>query len=353
VEGVSKLEFIICRIIFLLTYLRGPNPDECSIDWPAIIRNKGLGSILNQKLEKYSKLFASKTYRANPGQFSIGSQSVNEMATLIFNLAHFNQSIRSIFEPSIGSLFSILTTKSILAPLNQPYSSIVNALLGLDETASVWHKEAFPRSDPTKHVASLISGIKPTIISLPLARQDIQLPPLFSLVQKLLTSAPTPVVDFMKKRLLPSNEDRKQVLGKTDSVASQLIRTTMSASTPAAANSASLLLWALSGESSDTLVREVGFGVASGILVKMGIPLPSGVEELPNDSLEINPVTGQRRDMEDQKELAEMTEEEKEQEAERLFVLFDRLNRTGVIKVENPIRKAMEEGKLEEVKDDN
>ncbi len=31
---------------------------------------------------------------------------------------------------------------------------------------------------------------------------------------------------------------------------------------------------------------------------------------------------------------AGMTEEEKDREAERLFVLFDRLNKTGVIKME-------------------
>jgi hypothetical protein len=37
---------------------------------------------------------------------------------------------------------------------------------------------------------------------------------------------------------------------------------------------------------------------------------------------------------------SEMTEEEKEAEAERLFTLFDRLDRTGVIKVQNPLQQA-------------
>lgn len=36
---------------------------------------------------------------------------------------------------------------------------------------------------------------------------------------------------------------------------------------------------------------------------------------------------------------AEMTEEEKEAEAERLFTLFDRLDRTGVMKVQNPMQQ--------------
>jgi len=39
-----------------------------------------------------------------------------------------------------------------------------------------------------------------------------------------------------------------------------------------------------------------------------------------------------------------MTDEEKEREAEKLFVLFDRLEKTGMVR--NPIRKAIHEGKL-------
>jgi hypothetical protein len=38
----------------------------------------------------------------------------------------------------------------------------------------------------------------------------------------------------------------------------------------------------------------------------------------------VNPITGQRRDKEEQVQVEEMTQEEKEREAERLFVLFER-----------------------------
>lgn len=41
----------------------------------------------------------------------------------------------------------------------------------------------------------------------------------------------------------------------------------------------------------------------------------------------------------------EMTDEEKEREAEKLFVLFERLEKSGGM--ENPIKKAMREGKME------
>ena len=74
---------------------------------------------------------------------------------------------------------------------------------------------------------------------------------------------------------------------------------------------------------------------------------------------EINPITGQRRDMEPEDALPEMTDEEKEREAEKLFVLFERLKATGVMNVVNPIEQAAREGRLdrdhrvEEVDDDD
>ena len=44
--------------------------------------------------------------------------------------------------------------------------------------------------------------------------------------------------------------------------------------------------------------------------------------------------------------LPKMTDEEKEREAEKLFVLFDRLERSGAIDPnQNPIRKAIAGGK--------
>ncbi|KAK3331398.1 guanine nucleotide exchange factor synembryn-domain-containing protein [Apodospora peruviana] len=52
--------------------------------------------------------------------------------------------------------------------------------------------------------------------------------------------------------------------------------------------------------------------------------------------------------------LPEMTDEEKEREAERLFVLFERLRATGVVNVENPVAQAMRTGgHVEELSDDD
>lgn len=65
-----------------------------------------------------------------------------------------------------------------------------------------------------------------------------------------------------------------------------------------------------------------------------------------NENQHINPITGQYVSAERDQgpALADMTDEEKEREAEKLFVLFERLKKTGIIDVENPIAKAMREG---------
>lgn len=47
-----------------------------------------------------------------------------------------------------------------------------------------------------------------------------------------------------------------------------------------------------------------------------------------------------------------MTEEEKEREAEKLYTLFDRMERTGIMSAENPVNKARQQGKFEETKED-
>jgi hypothetical protein len=96
------------------------------------------------------------------------------------------------------------------------------------------------------------------------------------------------------------------------------------------------------------LVDAIGYGYASGFLFSHNIPIPP---DLRNEGgrTDINPVTGQRLDEVAQRELSEMTDEEKEREAERLFVLFERMRRLGVVDVENPVRSAQQAGRFEEV----
>ena len=94
----------------------------------------------------------------------------------------------------------------------------------------------------------------------------------------------------------------------------------------------------------ERFVHYVGYANAAGYLFTKGITTPQAAGATPTGTREdavrrdgipqnVDPMTGRFRE-EKPDPFAGMTDEEKEREAERLFVLFDRLNKTGVIKME-------------------
>jgi Guanine nucleotide exchange factor synembryn len=99
------------------------------------------------------------------------------------------------------------------------------------------------------------------------------------------------------------------------------------------------------------LSAQVGYGNVAGFLFNKGVFNPpaqtsSTGADIPTASsgVPINPITGIAQTP---TSMPDMTDEEKEQEAEKLFVLFDRLEKSGSIQPsQNPIRKAVEQGKL-------
>jgi Guanine nucleotide exchange factor synembryn len=78
------------------------------------------------------------------------------------------------------------------------------------------------------------------------------------------------------------------------------------------------------------------------------IPVPPNLQNLQTGRADINPITGQRLDAEPNLDLAQMTDEEKEHAAQRLFILFERLQGLGV-GVENPVRTAQQSSRFEEM----
>ncbi|PVV00208.1 hypothetical protein BB559_000034 [Furculomyces boomerangus] len=98
-------------------------------------------------------------------------------------------------------------------------------------------------------------------------------------------------------------------------------------------------LYVLCNSSTSLFTQNLGFGNTAGYLnarslliseINVDVNLPA------QPSFLANPITGtdENYNREIEKELETMTDEEKEREAERLFVLFDKLNRTGIIKVQ-------------------
>ncbi|OMH85072.1 Synembryn-A [Zancudomyces culisetae] len=103
----------------------------------------------------------------------------------------------------------------------------------------------------------------------------------------------------------------------------------------------------------NSFVKNIGFGNASGYLNSrklsfdhnsvssstLFVKAASTSEQIISNVNDFDVVTGAIQDNADiEKELAAMTEEEKEREAEKLFVLFEKLNKTGIIRTQFDFR---------------
>ncbi|KDQ14105.1 hypothetical protein BOTBODRAFT_110519 [Botryobasidium botryosum FD-172 SS1] len=154
----------------------------------------------------------------------------------------------------------------------------------------------------------------------------------------------------MRSWLLPEDLVRSSPLEKREDLLGRCIRLMGSVYYPRLKDSIGEMMFQVCDADANTLTAQIGYGNAAGYLFNQGMLAPpptnstsgagaSGTGSNP----EINPITGTTQSF--QSSEPEMTDEEKEREAERLFVLFDRLERTGM--VANPIRKAIQEGKLQ------
>jgi len=288
----------------------------------------------------------------------------------MFNLTHFCPQRAGNFSPALLHILIILTHRPISAikPLDAPISQLVNAIMNLPLETKDNTSTLFPKSQPNVNVDRLVDilekGIKVH------ADNDLEqlISPLLTLLRKIYEVAPKDVKSHLQSSLLPSENDRKQILGRSETLPSRLLRLSSNPTTPHVREGISSLLFELSGKDAQSFVRNVGYGFASGFLVKHNVSVPEtaleawstssegrGSQDSRNLGLEgrVNPVTGQLLEMEESiDEGPEMTQEEKEREAERLFILFERLKKTGVMNVQNPVEKAYSEGRFLELDDD-
>jgi hypothetical protein len=134
---------------------------------------------------------------------------------------------------------------------------------------------------------------------------------------------------------LPSEKDREKVLGKGDSLPSRLLSLFNQITAPRLKVLLPALYFVLSDNDSNSFVENVGYGLAVGFLRLNGIQELDAWPKRSAQKMNVasshdnfhrsNYVTGQSLDKETQVSSLAMTDDEKEREAERLFVLFERL----------------------------
>ncbi|KIR32221.1 hypothetical protein I352_05454 [Cryptococcus deuterogattii MMRL2647] len=207
---------------------------------------------------------------------------------------------------------------------------------------------------------------------------DEMLPPLLLLITNAILGLES-VRLWIKETLLPVSLDRSPEAGPLESRKGSLgniLRLMTCAGHTQTRNAAGELMWAVcNGDASDLCV-EIGYGNAAGILFQKGLagPPPAKIEEIEESSPSQtvaqvsksanpqpsaaspvmtvqpattsststftaealrNPITGIENANQAADDLNKMTEEEKEREAERLFILFDRLEKNQVISMKS------------------
>ncbi|KAF1931415.1 uncharacterized protein M421DRAFT_347047 [Didymella exigua CBS 183.55] len=353
-------EFLLSRILFLTTY--GAN-----LDYTELVNEHHLADSINAALQRHADRYTEPRRRTKEHAAPMDLMALSETLKLLFNITHFHPDLSQHFTSSITHIFKILLHRDAPTnPLDAPISFLINALLNLvreEGTGSATqphdpdlHAALFPSLEPSINTTHLTTILDNAIQSYPASELDATISPLLTLLRRTYELAPSDVQIAMQSRLLPSDSDRTQPLGKTSSLPSRLLNLSTSAQTPALRDSIAAFMYELSSKDAATYVANVGYGYASGFLLSKNIPMPeSAIKDAGlaggSRAVPVNPITGQRLDKEQPVEMPEMSQEEKEREAERLFVLFERLKKTGVVNVKNPVEEAYRSGRIEEMSD--
>ncbi|UNI23663.1 hypothetical protein JDV02_009469 [Purpureocillium takamizusanense] len=342
-------EFLVSRVLFLATY-------GTKLSLVDLIEQHGLADSIIDNLNRHVKVLSNKPKTKID---SMEEMALGETLKLMFNVSHFCKEKASLFTSAVPHIVALLWKRDVPKEkqLEPPFGPLVNALLNLDLKADKSQTALYPKTEPTRVCARLVALLDGSIRSYPDSELETVVTPLVSLISKIYGGAPDPVQQYLRDSLLPTAKDREAVLGRGETLSAKLLTNSTNPMAPALREAISHLLFDLSSRDASKFVENVGYGFASGFLFQNNVPVPASASEAfsTGDSRgaqkTVNPITGQFHDKEKHVEGPEMTQEEKEREAERLFVLFERLKRAG-INVQNPVEAAVQEGRYRELGDD-
>lgn len=279
---------------------------------------------------------------------AVQDQALDELLKLLFNVTHFFPATVTRLTPAVLPIICMLTSHILpKSPLDPPTGSMINALLALDLEAAVQSSGGELKNKIEIGVGRLVEILRLAVRAYSVKELDVIANPLCTLLRKINETGNETVKQQLVTALLPQEQDRSRPLGEGDSLPAHLLRISIKPDAPNLGSNISALLFELSDKDTDRFVHNIGFGFASGFLLSHGMTAPVLNERgsvAPGTA--VNPITGQHQSNEelDDSGLSEMTEEEKEREAERLFVLFERLKATGVVDVKNPVEKLYKDG---------
>ena len=340
-SGNVEDEFLGGRIIFLLTY-----DQSLKVDVKRLVVGAGLGPAINKHTNQY------RVQLLDDSKLTLEAKAAHiETLKVLYNILHFHPELSTQLHESIAAICTILCSgKVVLLSTEVPTKHLINVLINIDFSQNSFQKLLFPPANPKNLTSALIKVLDSSLPSRATSESYQAILPLLTVLQNAANSAPAIVISEMRGSLLPDTVDRDLPLGQSSSLASRLLRISNLPTEPVLGNLILSMMYALSDSDAGNFVQNIGYGNAAGYLTSHNISAPASVNGIEaSDSIGsvfVNPITGQRLDKELPDTGLEMTDEEKEWEAERLFVLFERLRATGVVNVDNPVRQAVERGDL-------
>lgn len=319
-------EFLVGRVIFLTTYNTNATLEK---DLEKLIDEHDLADTVIAKLANHAKLATSSTAKgkADPMQ----DMALIETLKLMFNVTHFCKTRTDAFTRAVPFVLTLLTKRKSppSQPLDGPFSPLVNALVNLPIDTPAATAALYPEKSPQAVIDRLLNLLDLSLKAYNDENLEQTVTPLVSVLRVIHGSdaAPPAIVTRIRAALLPTADDRAKVLGKGETMPARLLRNSTNALTPQLRETVLHFLFEMSDEDAHRFVDNVGYGFASGFLFQNNIPMPKNAAESGSGSggRAVNPITGQFLDHESvPDEGPEMTQEEKEREAERLFVLFER-----------------------------
>jgi hypothetical protein len=311
-------EFLVSRILFLLTY-------GTKADIRGLIDKHGLAESIVQNLDRHAQIRTSGQPVTDP----MAEMALTESLKLLFNITHFCKDRAASFTKAIPSIVTLLCKGGFkpAKPLDPPVMFLVNALLNLDLDSKDVQPSLFPEMEPKILSQVLVDILAKSRTQYTGEDLETSVTPLIGVIRVVYAYAPIDVKTSLQSQLLPAESDRTQILGRSGTLPSWLLKNTTNATAPQLREGISELLFDLSEKKPSTFVENVGYGFASGFLMNRNMEVPPNASEThaaSGSTRARNPITGQYLDEEQHPEMPEMTDEEKEREAERLFVLFER-----------------------------
>ncbi|KAF9362776.1 hypothetical protein BGX34_005503 [Mortierella sp. NVP85] len=388
----NESQFLFCRILFLVTIDTTTIVKSLIDDYQAV---DNVGVVLKTQMARSpdGTMFTQSMVLSEALKYLFNLMIVDPKIERIeeanFTEQEKTQATGKRFQSLLPTIVSILITIPPLKPnpLEPPHSHAIHVLMNYpistaallvtrSQQAALLDVLTQILDDTLQHSLNTDDEASTDGLSNGTELDEI-VPPLVIVLTNIASAGPEAKA-ALKARLLPDDVDRSKPLDKGDSFSARLIRRMTSVRFPQIRETVSQLLFVVCDEDPATLTRHVGYGNAAGFLMNRNLGVPDSVtgahvEEIDDDrpketetttstpdtatsglnstmkvgrrastSPSVNPITGSYYPDPSaiRTAMADMTEEEKEEEAGRLLDMFDRMRRTGVMDVRNPALEA-------------